>query len=206
MHERDHARARHPQSISHRGQSRDTFDRSRTLEREILVQGQQGLHSRVGPLTADARITSAFTIIVLGAGRCDQLFRGTGFILGRLLWCKGACGAWNDDSIADGSLQEPMFVAFAGDSRINTSLAQIEVAILANPTMIVLIRDRHAAIVAINGVAGRWEVGERRKCWKAEEIGMAISKVFGRRFNTRGVDIKGTRDGTCRSVWACLLE
>jgi hypothetical protein len=45
-----------------------------------------------------------------------------------------------------------MLVAVTGDTRINTALAQIEVTVLTDSTVVVLVGHRLATVVAVNGV------------------------------------------------------
>lgn len=51
-----------------------------------------------------------------------------------------------------------MLIAVAGDSRIDAGLAKIEIAALANSTVIMFVRNSVAAVVTVDAVRGRWEV------------------------------------------------
>lgn len=84
------------------------------------------------------------------AERCDHLIRLRGCNLNGLLGRQGGSHTWNHDSITNVSLDQPVFVTIAGDAGTDAALTQIEVAILANTTMVVLIRYRLAAMVTVN--------------------------------------------------------
>ncbi len=103
-------------------------------------------------LTADARVAGAISIVLFGAKRGSQLFRRNSHSLGRLLRWEGSCLAWNNDSIANVPLDQPMLVTVTCDTRIDAALAQIEVTVLANSTVVVLVRHRLATVVAVNRI------------------------------------------------------
>lgn len=86
--------------------------------------------------------------------RCDHFFRLSCCNLNSLLGRQGGCLTRDHDSITNVSLDQPVLVTIAGDAGADAALTQIEVAILANTTMVVFIRHRLAAIVTVDRVRG----------------------------------------------------
>ena len=67
------------------------------------------------------------------------------------LWCNGLGGTVNNLSVLDRALDQPMIIATAENSIVDTLLAKIKVAVIASAAMVVLAWDSLVAMVAVNG-------------------------------------------------------
>jgi hypothetical protein len=94
----------------------------------------------------NARVASTSSNRIL-----NNNFLDLGNTLSLDLWCNSFSGTIDETSILHDTLDKPVTLITANNSIINTSLAEIKVAVLTRAAVIMNIRDRLIAVVAENG-------------------------------------------------------
>ena len=101
---------------------------------------------RVYSHTRNAGIASTGSNWVLGNDTSLLLLSKTG------LWCNGLSGAVDNSAVLDKTLDHPVIIATTGNTIINASLAEIEVAIVTGAAVVVCIGGRNLAVIAVDRV------------------------------------------------------
>lgn len=83
-------------------------------------------------------------------------------------------GAVGDHAVVDETLDQPMTFATAMISSIDTGLAQIVVTTITDVAVIVLVRDRLAAVIAVNAERSGGEIVEARQGGSTHGSGLAM--------------------------------
>jgi hypothetical protein len=78
-------------------------------------------------------------------------------------WRKPLCSARNDLAVLHVAFDHPVTIAAAQDTVVNAFLAEVIVPFIAGAAVVMLIRDRAIAIVAVDRVRadGRWHCSQR---------------------------------------------
>ena len=111
-------------------------------------------------LTNNAAVASTLVLLV---SRCSLRFCGCW--VNFLLWWQSFCVACINLSTLNRSLDEPVVFTITSDTLCNARGAKIEVAHLAFAAVVVLIRNRFTAAIAVNAECCAAEVVEVGDSW-----------------------------------------
>lgn len=87
-----------------------------------------------------------------------------------LLWRELLGDTWNNDTILNGSLDEPMFLSIASHTSIHASFAEVEITLLTDTAMVVFIWHGLSTVIAIDAVRGRRKLVQQGHSGQAEEV------------------------------------